>query len=129
MNTWKHFLIAASVALASLVPHAAVAGMVTGKELLGICHPVPVDPVFRLKVAECRGYVVAIADSSSCNRKNLEFKWNSASNPSQGELVNKVVDWLSTHPATLGYQADGLVAAALSDAYPCDQVTAAQGDN
>ena len=129
MTAPKHLLLAASVVLALLVPHAAVAGMVTGKELLDICHPLPVDPVFRLKVAECRGYVVAIADSSSCNHKNLEFKSNTANSKSQRELVDNVVAWLRTHPATLTYQADGLVAAALSDAYPCDPVTASGQGN
>ena len=61
--------------------------------------------------------------------EDLEFKWNSASGPSRGRLVKTVIDWLRTHPATLDYQADGLVAAALSDAYPCDQITASGQGN
>ena len=129
MHARKHLLLAAFVAYALFTPDAAHAGMVTGKELLDSCSPAPADPVYRLKVAECRGYVVAIADSSDCSRNNLEFKWNSATNASQRDLVTTVVDWLKSHPATLGYQADGLVAAALSDSYPCEQKTASGAGN
>jgi hypothetical protein len=40
---------------------------------------------------------------------------------SQEELVNTVIRWLNAHPRQLHYQADGLIAAALSEAFPCAQ--------
>lgn len=125
MHTKTLLLIAALVALPSLFPLPAQAGYVSGQDLLDSCSPQPVDPVYRLKVAECRGYVVAIADASDCSRKNLDFKWDSRKNVSQREIVNDVIAWLKTHPEALHYQADGLVAAALSKTYPCNPVTAA----
>jgi len=124
MFTRTCLLLASALMLATLASGPAGAGFVTGRDLLASCSPHPADPVYRLKVAECRGYVIAVADSSECDRRNVEFKWNSAMNSSQRDLVETVVKWLHTHPAMLPFQADGLVAAALSEAYPCNDVTA-----
>lgn len=115
---------AALVALAILSTTPASAGFVTGHDLLDSCRPLAADPVYRLKLAECRGYVLAIADASECSRKNIEFRWDSATGTAQHGIVKTVVDWLRAHPAALDYKADGLVAAALSDAFPCDDITA-----
>lgn len=124
MNTARQLVSVALVALAFTASPPAKAGYVTGQDLLSICSPQRADPVYRLKVAQCRGYVVAIADTADCSRKNIEFRWNSATNASQHQLVDTVVGWLEAHPALLTYQADGLVAAALADQYPCNAVTA-----
>jgi len=124
MNITKPLLLAVLVAFALLTSAPARSGFLTGEDLLHSCSPPAVDPVYRLKVAECQGYVVAIADASDCSRSNLEFKWNSSTGASQGILVERVVDWLQAHPALLHYQADGLVAAALSESFPCNSVTA-----
>lgn len=124
MTAAKPLLIAVLVAFALLSSAPAQSGFLTGEELLQSCSPAAIDPVYRLKVAECRGYVVAVADTTECSRKNLEFRWNSSTGASQREVVNTVVDWLRAHPALLHYQADGLVAAALSESFPCSSVTA-----
>lgn len=124
MDTRKPLLLATLMAFALLTSVPAQSGYLTGEDLLQSCSPQRVDPVYRLKVAECQGYVVAIADSSDCSRQNLEFKWNSSTGASQGELVGTVVAWLNAHRELLHYQADGLVAAALSDSFPCNSVTA-----
>jgi hypothetical protein len=124
MNTTKPLLLALLVAFALLTAVPAQAGFLTGEELLQTCSPSTVDPVYRLKLAECRGYVVAIADTADCSRKNLEFKWNSSTGASQRDLVDTVAEWLRTHPALMHYQADGLVAAALSETFPCQSVAA-----
>lgn len=98
---------------------AAMAGSISGADLLEMCNPKGVDPVFRLKVSECRGYVVGVADTFDCSHPMGKFAWNSTSNPQQSDLVKIALNWLASHPQYLGYQANGLVAAALSDKYPC----------
>ena len=120
MRTRPFTILAALVALSTL-PTPAMSGFVSGSDLLQSCTPAPVDPVYRLKVAECRGYVVGISDTFDCTTNALGFKWNSSTGSSQRDLVDVVVVWLKAHPNHLHYQANGLVAAALSEAYPCAQ--------
>lgn len=116
LKTW---LAMATMAIALGQAGSAAAGFVSGAELRDSCRPQKIDPVYRLKVAECRGYVVGIADSFDCERPNRQPAWNSHSPVSQEDLVNTVLTWLDTHPQSLEFQADGLVAAALSQTYPC----------
>ena len=97
----------------------ARAGYVSGFDLLESCRPKVVDAVFRLKVAECRGYVVGVADTFDCTREVLGYRWNSRISLSQEELVNAVIKWLNAHPRQLHHQAGGLIAAALSQSFPC----------
>lgn len=118
MLTRQMAIVVAGV-LSILSGSEAEAGFVNGSDLLDMCSPQKIDPVYRLKVAECRGYVVGIADTFDCQRNSGGFTWNSAAPGSQQELVDKVIDWLSAHPSNLAYQASGLVAAALSEAHPC----------
>lgn len=124
MRALEHCVLAAVLAAALLSPTGATAGFVSGGDLLASCKPQPVDPVFRLKVAECRGYVVAIADSFDCGQDARGFTWNSSTRATQPEVVDAVVAWLAKHPHQLGYQANGLVAAALAESYPCRDATA-----
>ena len=98
--------------------------MRSGRNVLASCNPSAADPVYRLKVAECRGYVIGIADSFDCNEASLGFTWNSVTAASQRDLVDHVITWLRAHPDSLGYQANGLVSAALAEAFPCSQSTA-----
>jgi len=116
LKTW---LAMAAMAIALGQAETAVAGFVSGSELRDSCRPQKIDPVYRLKVAECRGYVLGIADSFDCERQTRLPAWNSRSTVSQEDLVNTVLTWLDGHPESLGYQADGLVATALSKAFPC----------
>lgn len=110
--------IAAAV-IGMLSANDAVAGFVDGFDLLAICRPAEVDPVYRLKVAECHGYVIGAADSFDCSRPSSGFAWDSTAPGTQKDLVDSVVKWLRAHPDTLHYQANSLVAAALSEAHPC----------
>ena len=105
--------------------HRVSAGFVSGHDLLASCRPRTSNPVSRLKLAECRGYVVGIADSFNCGRAYLGFRWNSSAPATQGDLVTTVITWLTRHPDTLDFQANGLVAAALSDAHPCAEADGA----
>lgn len=112
-------VLALAVALTLSSTSQALSGFVSGRDLLDICSPQRADPVYRLKVAECRGYVIGIADSFDCFRQSSGFSWNGSKSTSQVALVNNVVEWLSAHPENLKLQADGLVAAALAEAHPC----------
>lgn len=96
-----------------------LAGFVSGMDLLAFCAPSRADPVYRLKVAECRGYVIGVADTFDCRTQLLGFTWQSRNGASQRELVDLVITFLRRNPQHLGYEADGLIAAALSEKFPC----------
>lgn len=102
----------------------AHAGFLSGADLLDACSPGRADPLYRLKVSECRGYVLGVADVFDCSQTLLGFSWNGALAGNQEELVTKVVNWLRGHPKLQQFQAGGLVAAALADSYACPDVTA-----
>lgn len=119
MLTHKTLGLAALMALALLPGREAEAGYVSGWDLLEICKASPSDPVYRLKGAQCQGYVVGVADTFDCTEQLHGFTWDSSTRVAQPELVKVAVDWLSAHPDLLGREADGLVAAALHDSYPC----------
>lgn len=119
MVSWKGRVLAAAVALALWVPGSANAGYVSGWDLLEICKANPASPVYRLHVSQCLGYVVGVSDTFDCSSKLHGFNWSSTSPASQSDLVKVTVNWLSSHPSLLDHKSDGLVAAALSEAYPC----------
>lgn len=115
----KFALLTFCAVLALLPVRSATAGFLSGSDLLDSCVPKRADPVYRLKVAECRGYVVGVADTFDCSNQVLGFNWKSDTQASQRDLVDVVVRWLNSHPQNLSYEADGLVAAALSEKFPC----------
>lgn len=113
------FLLAALSVIAACSVPPAEAGFVSGADLLDICSPSRIDPVYRLKVAQCRGYVIGVADTFDCVNPTIGYTWNSETETSQEALVGVVVKWLQDNPGNLRYQANGLVAAALSTEFPC----------
>ena len=117
---WTIILTACMVASMNPIDKAR-SGYLSGSDLLASCRPQLIDAVYRLKVAECRGYVVGVADTFDCSRAVIGVRWNSRIVVSQEELVNTVIRWLNAHPRQLHYQADGLIAAALSEAFPCSR--------
>lgn len=110
---------AALMALALLPAAPANAGYVSGWDLLEICKAHPDDAEHKLKQAECTGYVVGVADTFDCQEKLHGFTWNSTAHVSQSALVEHVITWLNAHPELLSHESDGLVAATLSEAFPC----------
>jgi hypothetical protein len=112
-------VIAAIVALSLNYPSGAMAGYVNGWDLLEICKANPSSPLYRLKVAQCTGYVVGVSDTFDCTSKLHGFNWSSTAPGTQSDLVKVTVDWLNNHPNLLNRKSDGLVAAALSEAFPC----------
>lgn len=112
------FLAALMLAL-SINAAPAHAGILSGADLLDLCEPQPVDPVYRLKISECTGYIVGVSDTFDCANNTLGFNWNSKIYNNQQMLVGTVIDWLHFHPNVLHYQASGLVASALAKQFPC----------
>ena len=110
----------------TLACSSAHAGVLSGNDLLEICEPARVDPVYRLKISECTGYIIGVSDTFDCNNAALGFNWDSAKYRSQPDLIRSVVEWLHFHPNVLHYQASGLVASALSKQYPCSNDVARQ---
>jgi len=102
----KRYVLAALLALALNHPAEASAGYVNGWDLLEICKASPSSPLYRLKVAQC---------TSKLHR----FNWSSTTPGTQSDLVKVTIDWLNNHPSLLNHKSDGLVAAALSEAFPC----------
>ena len=109
---WIRSRLLASAVLILCSASPGQSGFVSGMDLLSFCAPSRADPVYRLKVAECRGYVIGVADTFDCT-------WQSRNEASQRELVDLVVAFLRQHPQHLRYEADGLIAAALSEKFPC----------
>lgn len=121
MSKLRTTILAACVAVSMVPINDARSGYLSGSDLLESCRPQVIDAVYRLKVAECRGYVVGVADTFDCSRAVIGVRWNSRASVSQEDLVTIVIRWLNAHPGQLHYQADGLIAAALSEAFPCGQ--------
>lgn len=119
MNPLKRRVLLAALAVTLAVPGPAMAGYVSGWDLLQICKSNPASPVYRLHVSQCLGYVVGVSDTFDCGSKLHGFNWSSTSPVAQTDLVKVTIDWLSSHPNLLDRKSDGLVAAALSEAYPC----------
>ena len=125
MSALKHLAVAAAIAWTlQLVP--AQAGIMSGEDLISICEPAKADPVHRLKLAQCAGYIVGVADTFDCTNKTLGFTWDATKYNNQRKLISGVLEWLHLHPNVLHYQASGLVASALSGNYPCPASLAAQ---
>ena len=125
MHALKHLAVATVIACPLLVGPVN-AGIISGEDLLGICEPAKADPVYRLKLSECTGYIVGVADTFDCKNKTLGFTWDSSKYNNQQKLVAGVRAWMHLHPNVLNYQASGLVASALSGSYPCPESLAAQ---
>jgi len=113
---WVFFTL---MTLAPFSSGDAGAGVMTGYELVAICEPARIDPVYRVKISECTGYIVGVADSFDCTNKLLGFTWNAPKFSGQEKLIGTVLEWLHLHPSVLHYQASGLVASALSGNHPC----------
>ena len=97
----------------------AGAGFVSGMDLHGICEADASGSGRPLQSAECLGFVLGVADTFDCVETLHGFTWDSKQEADQQKLVKVVIAWLDAHPQHLGYEADGLVAAALSESFPC----------
>lgn len=126
MRLFRNVTIILAAALATGVGGSAHAGVLSGQDLMEICEPARADPVYRLKLSECTGYILGVSDTFDCENKTLGYSWDSTKYKDQQKLVGAVVEWLHFHPNYLHYQASGLVASALAQKYPCPSAVADQ---
>lgn len=66
----------------------------------------------------CGAYIIGIADALDGNSIDL---WTAClpEHVLRGQVIDIAVEWLRAHPEARHFQAAGLVARALSEAYPC----------
>lgn len=69
--------------------------------------------------ALCDGYIVGISDALSGGSDIHGIKACGPDGITTGQVTEIVIEWLRGHPELLHYAAPGLVAEALSKAYPC----------
>lgn len=119
MLTLKRLVPAAGLVLAANPIHEAQAGFVSGWDLLALCKAHPDDPSWRIKPAQCFGYVIGVAVTFDCKDTLHGFHWDGTTKTSQQVLARKVASWLNDHPKVLNHESDGLITAALGEAIPC----------
>ena len=103
------FTVAAVVALCA---SPAFGGFEDGNKLLSKCEG---DPVLR---ENCYGYIIGISDTMAGNAIN-GFRACFPIGVSKVQIFAVTTTYLKDHPENRGYGAAGLVAAALADAFPC----------
>lgn len=117
----KRMILAAVVAAlwsGQAAAQADIRHFVDGNKLLSDC-----TSTVQHSQSYCLGYIVGIADAlaeASSNGGSFRgFRSCSPGNRTQGQLLDVVVQWLQRNPQLRHYMASGLVAKALSDAFPC----------
>ena len=101
----------AALALIAASPEAG-AGFESGTTLLEKCRGGQAEK------AACSGYILAVADVLA---EGPHFGWRACmpDGVPAGRVEQAAVRWLGNNPQILHYAADGLIAKALSDAFPC----------
>ena len=96
--------------------HPAWAGFKTGNDLYNDCGNQRSSAWMG-----CYGYVVAIADAFQAGNKINGYSACLSPAVEAGQLIDVVVNYLRLKPADRHYDATGLVAHAMSDAFPCSR--------
>ena len=94
-------------------------GFIDGNSLLRSCTTEKQDETYYQQNASCLYYTLAIADSSKCGTAVNGYSWQPQKNVIASQLTKVVTKWLLQHPEELHYSANGLVGAALQNAFPC----------
>jgi len=103
-----------AVVIALMVAGPASADFQDGNSLLERCREAP-----GFGRGYCFGFVAAVSDVM---RRGVSVAGHRAcvpSNVTQGQVVSATVQWLEANPDHRDYVAQSLVAAALSEAFPC----------
>jgi hypothetical protein len=95
-----------------LAPTPTLAGFVNGNELLGWCAA-------DSHRADCRAYVMGIADTLASTLIKRDFIACTSVGVTAGQLGDIVRRWLEKNPKVRHASAEGLVATALIEAFPC----------
>lgn len=116
-----HFLAVVAAAFGILTDDAfSEQSFETGSSILGYCSTNENDKSYTFELARCVSYISAIDDVGSCEQDVQGFNWQSPSNVTRRQILKVVTKWLNDHPEKLHFAAPGLVAAALSEAFPCN---------
>ena len=113
---WRQVLGMALCMMSAAVPTRVFAGanFETGNGLLALC-----DANDNYGMAMCRGYIIGISDALNGNPVD---EWK-ACIPVGGVIASQtqdiVIKWLRANPEKRHFAAPGLVAYALSQAFPC----------
>jgi hypothetical protein len=118
-NRASMFLGLMMVAILSIVgsttTHSEPAG-VTGADLQSDCGGANTSMGFNY----CLGFIVGIASSFNCERPSMDdLRWKPSEGLNAAQLRKVFVHWLENHPQYLHLRREYLVAAALSEAFPC----------
>lgn len=112
---FKRIMLAAVVAVG--ISHQSLAGFMDGNKLLERCQ----SDAGSSHNIYCLGYVAGIADVFGERGSVLHGHYRACMPPgaTNGQLRDVVVKWLQQYPERRHYDADSLVAAALSRTFPC----------
>lgn len=99
---------------------SALANFQDGNSLFKSCTVREDSPIFTAAQMHCVGYIQAISDALEVTKISGHAVC-SPDNVTAGQLKDIVTQWLQAKPKLRHLAASRLVAAALQDAFPCQQ--------
>jgi hypothetical protein len=100
---------------ASSVTRSEPAG-VKAADLQGDCS----GPNTSMGYNYCLGFIVGIVSSFDCEKPSMDgLHWQPTEGLNAGQLRKVFIKWLENHPQYLHLRREYVVAAAVSDAFPC----------
>lgn len=108
-------IVAAALLVAGISGEAGADGFINGNMLLQYCR----EPRGTFGFGACSGYVTAIADALARDPVGGYRACMPPDSVTAGQVRDIAVQWLQRNPQLRHYSAEGLVAKALSEAFPC----------
>lgn len=100
---------------AAFTAHLAEASFLDGNDLYARCAA----PMGDVSLSFCNGYVAGISDALYEGNSVNGYKACIPSGPTVGQMADVVRQFLAANPASRHKASEGLVAHAISDAFPC----------
>lgn len=104
-------------ALMILFAQPSAAGWMSGNELLQSCEETN-EAIKYQQLARCMGYIMGVADTMSADNSVNGFRAKFTVGITVQQITDVVLKFLREHPEDRHYSANGLVAQALSEAFP-----------
>ena len=102
------------------VASTSEAAFYDGNKLLSQCRPTANDENRVYKLMACVSYIAGVSDAGGEPQNDvLGYRFCNPLSVTTGQEVDIVVKWLRANPEQRHYVAAGLVAKALSKAFPC----------
>jgi hypothetical protein len=111
--------LAAMVGALVSAPAFATKTYDNGNELFANCSAKGDNLVSAFKTGLCDGYVIGVADALADGANINGFTACPTGSVAKKQMYDIVLRYLTQHPEMRHYGAVGLVAAAISDAFPC----------